>query len=258
VPNIKSWKSNRVTITPNQVNTYNTTKENTNIFQIINRLAAGGGSVFVDTEPTVSAQSYLVKVDGGSSQNLVVPYQVNTIYIYTESPSPLVLTINEIESEELSFVFGTAQLVNVSGNVNVQQPVTIAGTTSISGEVEVKNDSGNPLPISGNVGITGTPTVNIGTIPEVEIKNDTGSPIPVTQSLYGTRKVTASGDTLVKTGSGRIIGIKSDGTTVATIKDGSTELWSTTGESQFSHPLGYSTNLTVNLSAAGTVYIIYI
>ncbi len=42
-------------------------------------------------------------------------------------------------------------------------------------EVEIKNDSGSPIPVTG--------TVNIGTIPEVEIKNDSGSPIPVSGTV---------------------------------------------------------------------------
>ena len=73
-------------------------------------------------------------------------------------------------------------------------------------EVEVKNDSGNPLAVSGNVGVTGnvavnnfpssvevsndvgnplpvTGTVNLGTVPEIEIKNDSGNPLNVQGTL---------------------------------------------------------------------------
>ena len=73
-----------------------------------------------------------------------------------------------------------------------------SANTSVTNEVEVKNDAGNPIPITGNinviqsvavtdnngsltidgnVGILGN--INIGTMPEVEIKNDSGNPIPV-------------------------------------------------------------------------------
>lgn len=51
-------------------------------------------------------------------------------------------------------------------------------TATVSSEVEIKNDSGNPIPVS----FPSTPTVNIGTIPEVEIKNDSGNPIAVAGS----------------------------------------------------------------------------
>lgn len=79
-------------------------------------------------------------------------------------------------------------------------------------EVEIKNDSGSPVPISGTVTITdgsgpvtvdgivtanqGTSpwvvsgTVNIGTIPEVEIKNDSGSPVPVNGTVAATQSGT--------------------------------------------------------------------
>jgi hypothetical protein len=73
-------------------------------------------------------------------------------------------------------------------------------------EVSVYTDSGNTLNIAGTVDqggtwtvgldapslaalenttvtISGTPTVNIGTMPEVEIKNDAGNPITVTGSV---------------------------------------------------------------------------
>jgi hypothetical protein len=147
----------------------------------------------------------------------------------------------EISSDDILFTFGAAQLVNISGNVQVQEPITIDGTVSVAGEVEVKNDTGNPIPVSGTVTVS-NPVSSVG------INN-----FPVYQSM----KVMASGDTVVKAGSGKIIGIKSDGTAIATIRDDTAELWSTTGESQFSAPLGFTTNLTINLSAAGTCYVIY-
>ena len=85
--------------------------------------------------------------------------------------------------------------------------ITVDGTVNIGTmpEVEIKNDSGNPIPVTGTVTITdgsgpitvdGTVTsnqgtspwvvsgsVNIGTMPEVEIKNDSGNPIPVSGTV---------------------------------------------------------------------------
>jgi hypothetical protein len=238
---IQQWKQNQITLQPNQTFEYNAQSEQTNIFQIINRKASGGGVVFVDIEGNVSATSYMLRVDEGSNQNLVLPYEAKRIFLKTDSLTPLVITIVEISSDDILFTFGAAQLVNISGNVQVQEPVTIDGTVNVSGEMEVKNDSGNPIPVSGTVAIS-NPVNSVG------INN-----FPVYQSV----KVTASGDTVVKVGAGKIIGIQSDGTAIATIRDDIAELWSTTGESQFSAPLGFNTNLTVNLSAAGTCYVIY-
>jgi hypothetical protein len=56
-------------------------------------------------------------------------------------------------------------------------------------EIEIKNDSGNPVPVSGTVAVSNFPatqpvsgTVNIGTMPEVEVKNDSGNPVPISDA----------------------------------------------------------------------------
>ena len=59
--------------------------------------------------------------------------------------------------------------VDISGNT---LPVTVDGNVTVV-------DGGGSITVDGNVGITGN--VNIGTMPEVEIKNDTGNPIPVSK-----------------------------------------------------------------------------
>ncbi|CAB4144700.1 hypothetical protein UFOVP453_57 [uncultured Caudovirales phage] len=53
--------------------------------------------------------------------------------------------------------------LNVTGNVNA---------TITNAQVEVTNDAGNAIPISGNVGITGTPSVTV--------TNVVGNPVPTT------------------------------------------------------------------------------
>ena len=65
----------------------------------------------------------------------------------------------------------------ISAPVSVNNfPATqvVSGSVSIAGgDVEIKNDSGNPIPVNGTVAISG----------EVEIKNDTGNPITVQENL---------------------------------------------------------------------------
>ena len=64
-------------------------------------------------------------------------------------------------------------------------PLTIDGTVTVNQPVAV-TDNGGSLTVDG--------TVNIGTMPEVEIKNDTGNPIPISgnvnATLTGTSTVT--------------------------------------------------------------------
>jgi hypothetical protein len=63
---------------------------------------------------------------------------------------------------------------------NIQGDITIEGDVTIPGSVHIENVEGTSLAINdgGNV-ITVDGTVNIGTMPEVEIKNDAGNPVPV-------------------------------------------------------------------------------
>lgn len=97
--------------------------------------------------------------------------------------------------------------------------LTISGdviVTDITGVVEINNDTGNPIPVSGTVAVSNFPTtqgevsvsnfpttqavsgtVNIGTMPEVEIKNDSGNPVPVSgtvavSGITGTVNVTTN------------------------------------------------------------------
>ena len=91
-------------------------------------------------------------------------------------------------------------LVIVTGNVTANGTVnignfpatqTVNGTINIGNTVQVNVIN---FPVTQNVVVTNTPNVNIGTMPEVEIKNDSGNPIPisgnVTATLSGTSTVT--------------------------------------------------------------------
>jgi len=77
---------------------------------------------------------------------------------------------------------GFAGNIIISGNVNIPGTVTVDSThedpvhthTDELGNIDISNTW---MPVQGNVSVTGN--VNIGTMPEIEIKNDTGNPIPV-------------------------------------------------------------------------------
>jgi hypothetical protein len=83
-----------------------------------------------------------------------------------------------------------ADNITVSGNVNLLDAVRINNTEAQRIPVYLV---GNVLAVTGNVGVSGNVNVNnfptsfnIGTMPEVEIKNDTGNPIPVTGNVTAT------------------------------------------------------------------------
>jgi hypothetical protein len=94
--------------------------------------------------------------------------------------------------------------ININGDVNIPGTVTVNSTPAdpVHTHITEVGTSGELtpayLPVGGTVElgattlsalenttvtISGTPTVNIGTIPEVEIKNDSGNPITVTGSV---------------------------------------------------------------------------
>lgn len=82
-----------------------------------------------------------------------------------------------------------AQLPAVLGSTGgLKAEIVNTPAVTVTGGVEINNDSGNPIPISGSVTatISGTPTVNIGTIGEVEVKNDAGNPLTITSALLPT------------------------------------------------------------------------
>lgn len=171
------WQERKVTIIPGQVLALNLTNGDANAVQIINRKAVGGGNVYFDNEPNPSSSQYAAKVEQGNAGSIVRPYALKTIYLMTDAADPLTITVIEIAAPNLNIVFNASQLLSIQGKVEVAEPVTIDGTVNVGGEVEIKNDSGNPVPISGNV----------------EIANDAGNPIPVSGTVSVNEPVTVDG-----------------------------------------------------------------
>jgi hypothetical protein len=100
--------------------------------------------------------------------------------------------------------------ININGDVNIPGTVTVNSSPEdpVHTHVTEVGTSGelttNYLPVGGTVElgattlsalenttvtISGTPTVNIGTIPEVEIKNDSGNPIPISATTAANSSV---------------------------------------------------------------------
>lgn len=136
---IAKWQERDITLHPGRVFVYNTANQNTNIVQIINRTANGGGVVYADNRETVSSGFHALRVDQAKTGNIVRPYALRTLFLTTDAASDLRITIIEIETPDLSVVFNASQVLQIQGEVQVQQPIEIA------------NDQGNPVPVSGLV-----------------------------------------------------------------------------------------------------------
>lgn len=90
-------------------------------------------------------------------------------------------------------------------------PVPVSGTVDIGTipEIEIKNDTGNPLPVSGIVNVANFPaTQNVAVVSsvEVEVKNDAGNAIPISASALPLPAGAATEATLagIKTGTDKI------------------------------------------------------
>jgi hypothetical protein len=149
-----------------------------------------------------------ISVDSNGFLNTNVIFPSSLAVTQDPASDPWTVDASDLDIRNLTFA---TDKVDVSGSSVIisdgSGPVTVDGTVNIGTmpEVEIKNDSGNPIPVTGTVTITdgsgpitvdGTVTsnqgtspwvvsgsVNIGTMPEVEIKNDSGNPIPVSGTV---------------------------------------------------------------------------
>lgn len=120
------------------------------------------GNVYVRTDADISIANANITVGNvGITSFGNIPISGNTLPV-------------TIDNANIEVTQGTSPWI-VEGNVVATLSGNLAG---ITGNVTVV-DGGGSLTVDGNVGITGN--VNIGTMPEVEIKNDTGNPIPVSK-----------------------------------------------------------------------------
>lgn len=114
-----------------------------------------------------------VAVRTGIDGNIIIEGNVNipgTITVESSPELPVHVHLTELGT------YGNLKLfMPIDGSVTVNNFPT--STTITSGNLSVY--SGN-IGIYGNIaGITSMPSINIATMPEVEIKNDSGNPIPI-------------------------------------------------------------------------------
>jgi hypothetical protein len=114
----------------------------------------------------------------------------STSYVHPNEPNLLnvhkAMTYDAAGDPHLRVTLGSDN-ITVSGNVNLLDAVRINNTEAQRIPVYLV---GNVLAVTGNVGVSGNVNVNnfptsfnIGTMPEVEIKNDAGNPITITGNV---------------------------------------------------------------------------
>jgi len=118
-----------------------------------------------------------VVVRTGFAGNIVISGNVNipgTVNVASSPTDPVHVHLTEVGTfgNLTTFVPVQGNIIVTGGNANV----TVVG--NISGITTLPAISGN-VGVSGNVSITTMPGVAVTSMPEVEIKNDSGNPIPV-------------------------------------------------------------------------------
>ena len=130
------------------------------LFEVFNVATSDGEQVSAENPFPVSLGSSSITISG----EVVIP---GTIEISNDEGNPIPTHTHLYDENEDEYT--------------ASNPFTIDGTVNIGSGSTVDVNVLNQVSIGNTVSVSGT--VNIGTIPEVEIKNDTGNPIPVSGTL---------------------------------------------------------------------------
>jgi hypothetical protein len=140
-------------------------------------------------------------VDQGNTGALVRPYSIEQIFLTSDAPGDIRVTVIEIDVQDLSFVYNTSQILQIQGSVTVNEPITVdwSGSPTINSTI-----TNTPA-----VTISGTPAVTVSG--NVEIANDVGNPVPCTTVITGTPAVSISGTPTVTSNQGTMLTIGTQG-----------------------------------------------
>ena len=177
--------------------------ENNKTLYEVNMLATKDGEVVSNTNP--------LPVTLGS-ENVTITGNVNigaTVEISNDDGSPIPTHAHFYDENDDEYT--AANPFTIDGTVNIQDG---GGSISIDdGGNVITVDGSVSATVSGTVNVGNFPatqtvdgTVNIGTLPEVEVKNDSGNPISVigtTINPFGNPVVTVDDDTVQHTATNR-------------------------------------------------------
>jgi hypothetical protein len=125
------------------------------------------------------------------SENITISGNVNfvdTVNVASSIENPVHSHITEVGTGGIL----TVPYLPIGGNVNVTNVVAVTGNVTVNGTVNIGNFPSVQI-VNGTIQVNNFPstqtvngTINIGTMPEVEIKNDAGNPIPVSGNVTAT------------------------------------------------------------------------
>jgi hypothetical protein len=108
------WKETPYSLEPG-LNTINL-DPGTNVVKIINEDMLGS-VLFLSTKSDVSSTRFEEKSEKGSSTSLVRTRPLNAAYIYNPAGSRVSITLIEIETDDISFIFNATNQVQISGQL---------------------------------------------------------------------------------------------------------------------------------------------
>jgi hypothetical protein len=124
-----------------------------------------------------------IVVRTGFAGNIVISGNVNVPGVITVDSSPDDPV--HVHLTELGTFGNLTTYVPVQGSVTVTGNANVVVTGNVAGITTLPAITGN-VGVSGNVSITSMPGIAVTSLPEVEIKNDSGNPIPVTGNVTAT------------------------------------------------------------------------
>jgi hypothetical protein len=230
----------------------------------------------------VSSDQYEERIEKGSSNSIVRPHPLKTVYFYNPSASTIRIRLIEIETDDIRYIFNASNLVQISGTLSsdalkaeeLNRDANRNIGVNVNGivETEIKNDAGSPLATDGikkadlNIDATGDMQIDVKTLPALSAgENKIGSvdiatlPDIKKAGAVGVKQtLAAAGDVTIKAAAGKIHAIRAVGGN-AILKDGVTEKWFTPAGAGdvLPVPISCGTSIVINLSAAGDVYVIY-
>ena len=159
-------------------NTQDFLNQERSLFEVPMIATKDGNPVSVENPFPVSLGSSNITING----DITIP---DTISVASTPGNPVHTHITQIGSSGLLEDNGIPYMpVGIGTTQNLNLSYLPVGISSLLNTVSISNTSFN---VSGSVSVANTVsvsgTVNIGTIPEVEIKNDTGNPIPVSGNI---------------------------------------------------------------------------
>jgi hypothetical protein len=88
----------------------------TNIVKVINEDILGS-VLYLSTHSGVTQNMYEEKVETGASTSLVRTRALGTAYIFNPSPNTVNVTMIEIQTDDISFIFNASNQINIAGFV---------------------------------------------------------------------------------------------------------------------------------------------